>query len=83
MTYWIEVHCDIRTEGMVPHRPCGELVHRCRSNRGDNPGVMVRPDQSVVVLAANTARQAGWVRTNGRWVCPGCRTDNQPRQVNR
>lgn len=80
MTYWIEVHCDVRREGMKP-QPMpgggdGMLEHACHTLRGDNPGAMVQYGNAAPLRAAKAAAlRAGWCRRNGRkpvWICPGC-----------
>lgn len=62
MAFYVEVMCDVRTEGCLPKG----LDHICYSNAGDNPqGV----DKTT---ATREARRHGWV-VRGRWACcPGC-----------
>jgi hypothetical protein len=68
MSYWVEVHCDVRKDGQHPTNPCRP---RCRTHENENPALMV-PNLEQVSLVRQRALDRGWVRRGRRWVCPGC-----------
>jgi hypothetical protein len=78
VTYWIEVHCDVRsdTPGDGPNlgRPW------CRTNVNDNPAARGPSPQEAAQSAIRRATKQGWVRRHMNedgfrwlgWVCPHC-----------
>lgn len=70
MSIWLEIHCDVRKDGMDD-----PLTITCHTARGDNPGAMAKDISSartVLVAIEREAMAAGWVRSRGKWGCPGC-----------
>lgn len=76
MGIWIEIHCDVLTEG--PH-PDNMLRHRCESHENNNPGAMATHTRASVVRILRhleaEARERGWRKTRGGWACLGCQPD--------
>lgn len=65
MTFWLELHCDVRRDG-------------CRNHQNETPMVLLSNAEvrSGPRLLALDARKKGWRfrRSNGMsgWVCPPC-----------
>lgn len=72
MAYWVEVHCDVNSEG--PPDP-GRLEPYCYSNNGSSSGVMIANESAAKAssIASRVARSRGWVRRRKGWVCPNCK----------
>jgi len=68
MSYWIELHCDVRMEGRDPNNI---LRAKCHSHENDNPAIIVKNFQ-MATLVNNLAKDKGWVHKKGKWICPGC-----------
>jgi len=65
MGLYVEVMCDLRLSGSDLKNP---LLHRCHSDRNDNPQGVSASD------ARAQARKAGWlVGPGNKAICPGCR----------
>lgn len=73
MSVWIELHCDVRSEGQDPH---DILQSRCWEMRNDNPAAMFADScdgRRAVAMVKSYARKQGFKRLrDGRWSCPGC-----------
>lgn len=64
MGLYVEVMCDLKLSGS---KPGNILVHKCISDRGDNP------QGYSVASARKDARAQGWkVGPGNKAVCPGC-----------
>jgi hypothetical protein len=69
MAYWVEVHCDILSEG--PRDP--KRLHTwCASNRNDHPGALGVSAQKAARAAEGDARRQGWKKRGKEWACPNC-----------
>lgn len=69
MSIWLELHCDQRVDAN------GHFIPGCSSNQGEHPAAMAKNLSSIRMTMLHIEREAvslGWVRTRGRWVCPGC-----------
>lgn len=75
MSFWIELHCDVRCEEADPRNLTRSL---CWSNRNDNPAELFGSDVDGRFGVAEVKRIAvrqGFKRLrDGRWCCPGCAT---------
>jgi len=79
MSYWIELHCDVLSDG--PKDP-GRLDAFCFTNRNDN--VMAGAKNSrgstlhTIRYLEKRARLQGWKKTRKGWACPNCKTLKEP-----
>lgn len=69
MGLYVEMMCDLNLKG---HKPGDVLVHRCCSDRDDNP------QGSSPRAARREARRQGWkVGPGNAAICPGCLDQEQ------
>lgn len=82
MSYWIEIHCDERSNVEDPAAPYGRRL--CFSHSNDNPSAKSRKLEAGAKLARTRAREGGWRQrqVGGRmgWVCPHCQRFPDPNQ---
>ena len=73
MSFWIELHCDIRAPGMGK-----DALPACHTQCGDSFGQMTKKTSGIpdtVRDLANEARVRGWHRFRREgWACPFCKT---------
>lgn len=81
MSYWIEVHCDVRSTTSNPAKSRLNNANVCWELRNDNPSAMVLDVVTASRVAVSEARRQGYVRRvmtmdDGYrfmgWVCPHC-----------
>jgi len=77
MSIWLEIHCDIRKDG-INHKDI--LFHRCYSHRNDNVMAMsgnnsITSVRNVLKFLEQEAIDQGWVKVGSKWACPGCKDD--------
>lgn len=78
MGYWIEVHCDVRSERLPPGDNSGEPP--CWSQNDRQPGAMSSASDRGAREAERLARERGWKRKwidrgdtrRLGWICPHC-----------
>lgn len=75
MAIWIEIHCDVRSNG-PPDR--GRLHPFCNSDRNENISGMTGNSRAVFLKTIRhlekNAKSAGWVKTRDGWICSSCIT---------
>lgn len=70
MAIWLEIHCDVRRDGMNKH-----FNAICWGHRNESPGGLARNASAIRMTLLEMEREAvaiGWVRKRGKWTCPGC-----------
>lgn len=75
MSIWIELHCDIRSDG-----PTNLIRSRttpfCYSNNTLSPGGLCENDRDSTIRLLRhlekKAKDGGWKNTRKGWVCPNC-----------
>lgn len=78
MSYWVEVHCDVRSETPNPSLSGLNNGDVCHSLSNNNPATMIWSFIGLSVQRVQrTARKQGWVKRQvngerGAWVCPHC-----------
>lgn len=79
MAFWIELHCDILSDG--PPDPARHLPF-CQSHRNESPGVMGRRSTPAKIAQriCTEAKRTGWVKTDRGWACPRCKTTLTPQK---
>lgn len=85
MTYWVEVHCDVKSEATAPGRygPVG-----CYTTSGECPGGGAVTLAGAGAAAKREALEAGWKhrqiaqprygQPRKGWACPHCLRNPQP-----
>lgn len=74
MAYWVEVHCNITSEGPANWSET-HLDPFCATNRNDNPASGGPNAQRAARFAEAEARRRGWVKRGTEWICPNCRRE--------
>lgn len=74
MGLWVELHCDVRSEGLRS----SDFTMRCDAMSGRNyPSAMFgsgADGRRVVARVKALAREHGFTKLkDGRWCCPGCK----------
>ena len=71
MSFWIELHCDIKKAG---HADDG-VNHGCETLRGDSQGYKRQTKAGANIAMTDLqsdARKRGWKKTATGWACPFC-----------
>lgn len=71
MSFWIELHCDMRKAGFGKDG----VSHGCETLRGDNQGFMRRTKvgaNTAMTDLQSDARKRGWKKTMEGWSCKFC-----------
>lgn len=78
---WIELHCDVRTEGRASRRSI-ELGCETQRNEGPN-GAAASPATVPAVISAihAEAMRRGWTRRGKKWLCPFCTSKAAPLEI--
>lgn len=81
MTYWVEVHCDIKSEAADPEQP---WKIGCYTLSGEHPGAGGNLPGRAARHAGQEARSGGWQHkfiesprygdSRMGWICPFCKT---------
>ena len=76
MTIWVEIHCDVLSDG-PPDK--SRIDPFCLTHRGDNHGALTLNtlNDACDEIRALRARavENGWEYTSKRgWACPNCKT---------
>jgi hypothetical protein len=73
MSFWIEIHCDVRSDG--PRDPA-RLRPFCHTQAGNLMGMLASNGNipKVVAMVRADALKAGWIKTRRGWECPACKT---------
>ncbi|WP_308317764.1 hypothetical protein [Serratia marcescens] len=71
MAIFISLRCEMRGEGRAVWSGT-----RCWSDDNDDPHVMAddtkKSAADCMTLLFSDAKEAGWKKINGGWVCPNC-----------
>jgi len=68
--FWVEIHCDADREERSGFNEHFRAI--CNSDAGLYPASMGSTASEAARHAAKVARSAGWKRSSGKWLCPGC-----------
>ena len=80
MALWVELHCDIRHQGLISDLSDPNRTPRaiCYTDANESHGLLVRNNgkDAAIRYVTKTALAKGWTRTceSGEfiWTCPGC-----------
>lgn len=77
MSLWIEVHCDVKSQGPKEKHGPDLLRCWCETDNGNNPSILVESDRASISkglrILETSAKEQGWSRNKtGNWICPRC-----------
>lgn len=74
MAYWVEVHCDVLSDG-PPDWSHAHSTSFCLTNNNENPAAGGQSAQKAARHAEAEAKRQRWTKRGTQWVCPRCRRE--------
>ena len=68
MSYWVELHCDVKANGLNAYNEPG-----CFTHRNENIGALVNNLGAAGIMLKDIAIQRKWQKIKRGWACPYCK----------